>query len=117
MPDKITDEGRAFDRLPKWARTEIERLRRDLADAKERLAAGPENSNTFADPYLDKKPLGTDTTVEFRLASGGKVRVRIARDRGGTKEYVDVMHVGRHACELAIRPSSSNTFEVIEVDR
>lgn len=54
-------------KLPKWAQHEIERLERDVAHYKAKLSAGPEDSNTFADPYGTPRPLGRDTSIEFRV--------------------------------------------------
>jgi len=90
-------------RLPQYARQEIERLRRDLADARERLGVGPEGSNTFAEPYSDTpRPLGTDTTVQFTTRDGTKFRVRVEGDT------LDV----NADSYVAIEPRASNDFRV-----
>lgn len=58
-------------RLPVWARDRIHLLEQNLAYARARLAAGPDDSNTFADPYGDPpRPLGTDVQVQWRLYNG-----------------------------------------------
>ncbi len=55
-----------LDRLPKYAQHEIARLAGDLGTAKAELAAGPENSDTFADPYASSpRSLGKGTRVRF----------------------------------------------------
>ena len=92
-------------KLPKWAQQELQRLEQDLAHAEEKLAAGPEDSNTFADPYADAaRPLGRDTTVEFRFGpeTSEKIQVRI----DGDKLYV------YGGDSLAIAPRSSNAIYV-----
>jgi hypothetical protein len=54
------------ERLPRYAQQLIERLQRDLDHANERLAEGPEGSDTFADPYATPpRPLGTGTMIQF----------------------------------------------------
>lgn len=59
---------RDISKLPKWAQNEIERLQHNLDSAHKRLAAGPEDSDTFADPYYDTpRPLGCGTAIEFRV--------------------------------------------------
>ena len=58
-------------KLPKWAQREIGRLERDLAAAHAKLAAGPEDSNTFAEPYAAApRPLGTSPHIRFVLGDG-----------------------------------------------
>src|SRR6266851_4239021 len=52
--------------LPQYVQREIWRLARNLEVAQAALAAGPEGSNTFADPYAENpRPLGAGTTVRF----------------------------------------------------
>lgn len=61
-----TDAPHDLSRLPAWARHEIERLTADLASAHAKLAAGPDDSNTFAGPYSTPPvPLGLGTIVRF----------------------------------------------------
>jgi hypothetical protein len=64
------------DKLPKWAQRKIEALERkiealerEVADLRRTLAEGPEDSDTFADPYSDSpRPLGSGTSVQFVIA-------------------------------------------------
>lgn len=94
---------RNYAALPKWARQEIARLTRDLESARAQLAAGPEESNTFADPYSEApRPLGKDTTIEFHVGDN-KLRVRIDRTSRGD-EYIDV----NGGDMLQIEPRASN---------
>lgn len=119
----MKDNKRDISKLPLWAQREIVRLRADLEDATKTLAAGPEDSNTFADPYFGwepgrsekgGRPLGHDTMVEFRMESGGYFHVQI-KSQGG-EEYLDVYHAeGPRRSTPAVFPRSSNTFEVREV--
>lgn len=92
-------------RLPKWAQQELYRLERDLESAYARLAEGPENSNTFADPYAKApRALGDSPMIEFRFGTkwGEKFQVRLEDDHlvisGGSS--------------LAIHPRSSNGINV-----
>lgn len=67
-------------RIPKWARTEIERLRADNAYLSEKLAAGPADSDVFADPYNETpRPLGRGTIIEFgdKDSAGGAWNVEL----------------------------------------
>lgn len=61
----ITDEQMA--KLPKYAQSEIEVLRSNVASLERKLSAGPEDSNAFLDPYRDApRPLGKDPVIQFR---------------------------------------------------
>lgn len=69
-------------KLPKWAQTEIQRLERNLESANARLNTGPEDSDTFADPYFEEstRPLGRGTMIQFGEERGRRFRVRIDKD-------------------------------------
>lgn len=51
-------------KLPKWAQQRIETLERNAAHLSARLEAG-EDSNTIADPFLNRQPLGDGETIRF----------------------------------------------------
>ncbi len=94
-------------KLPKWAQREIIHLERDLADARAKLSAGPEDSNTFADPYgAAPRPLGNDSTIRFALGDPD--------DWGSFIEaYVEGDHVViRGGNGLAVLPEASNVIQV-----
>jgi hypothetical protein len=56
----------AIARLPRQVRFYIQRLEQDLAGARATLAAGPADSDTFADSYgSTPRPLGRSTDVRF----------------------------------------------------
>lgn len=94
-----------FDRLPKWAQQEINRLTLRLREANKRLSAGPEDSNVFADPYSDNPtPLGRDALVKF-VVGDGSGDVIIVR-RAGNGIYVQG-HKG-----IIMRAQASNTVHV-----
>ena len=102
-------------KLPKWAQSRIQRLERDIAFYQERLAEGPENSDTFAEPYATPpRPLGRETTVELRLGDNGEaIHVRTERDTRGRRSvyvYGSNMH-------LSVQPLSSNTLRIVASER
>lgn len=77
------------DRLPKWAKEDLRRLRRELDLALSELHAhrlnayGPEDTNTYAEPYSDQPiNLPRGTTVEFLLGDRheDEIRVRVSKD-------------------------------------
>lgn len=52
--------------LPKWVQEGIENLMRDNDSLRKKLAVGPENSDTFAEPYADPpKPLGRNAHIRY----------------------------------------------------
>lgn len=92
-------------RLPKWAQQELQRLERDLAYAKARLAQGPEDSRVIADPYSDPpRPLGSDTSIDFRFGDGWSDRINVRIDDGGIR----VMGGSR----LVVTPEASNVIRI-----
>ncbi len=106
----ITDEQLA--KLPKYARMEITRLRRDNESYREKLTAGPENSDTFVDSYDNTRPLGTGERIKFVLSR---------REDGRVEEYVDArIDEGRVRIStnkfMIVRPCSSNVIEVHPYD-
>lgn len=99
-------------RLPKWARDHVDSLTRQRDNAVERMTealAGPEDSDTLADPYMDPpRRLGVGTTVRFQLGERWDAYVdgRVDRDRFGVRLYLN----GGPA--LNVLPRSSNVIEV-----
>jgi hypothetical protein len=104
----ITDEQMA--RLPAYARREIERLRADLADATKRLGAGPEDSDTFADPYRDQpRPLGRGTPIQFGADDLANFNVRLDKDGALKIQSSD---------PIVIAPGAANTVRIFrDVER
>jgi len=97
-----------LENLPKWARQEIDRLERDLAYNKAKLAEGPEDSDTFADEYSDApRPLGRGPTITFKWGGkwGEKIEARLDGEtlivRGGTQ--IDVHPVAGNVVEIMVR--------------
>jgi hypothetical protein len=100
-----------MDSLPKWARDEIGRLDREVAHLRETLATGPEDSDTFADPYSDSpRPLGRGTAVEFQLTGdrpGQKALAKMGADNSG-RRFLEV-HGGD---SMIVRPVASNVVRL-----
>jgi hypothetical protein len=103
-------------KLPKWAQSRIRVLEMNLEHAKEKLAAGPENSNTFADRFYQEgaRPLGQDTKITFMMDGHQDdnrhhslyIEGRVERDPRGSFLYImggDSIHV---------EPQSSNTVKI-----
>ncbi len=101
--------------LPKWAQKELTRLEAGVEYWKAKATVGPEESNTFLDPYAEKPtPLGKDAHVAFVLGDRKSVQCYIQRDARTGRPYLYVYGSGIY---LAVEPSSANTLRVVEVDR
>lgn len=94
-------------RLPKWAQRRLEVLEADLADARSRLAAGPEDSDTFADPYRDvPRPLGRGTMIRFGDVEGGAFHVNFEDGQ------LRIQFSSLRSRGLVVLPESSNSVRV-----
>lgn len=112
MAIKLTDEER-FARLPLWARRRIEVLEMNNTHLTAKLAEGPEDSDTFADPHRDDaRPLGSGTTIRFML-DGAEI------DGDRWQDYIDarLSETGDYLIvtagdSLTLYPSSSNVVHI-----
>ena len=97
-------------KLPKWAQQEIERLERDVEHFQATLSVGPDDSNTFADPYSSApRPLGHGTTIEFVMTDGTRIRVRAERNSvSGAYDRIDV----NGGDTIAVLPRAANSVEI-----
>jgi hypothetical protein len=91
-----------FERLPAWARRELDRLATNLASANARLSAGPE-SNTVADPSTPSpRPLGNNPCVQH-LHNGSSTEVK----------FLDgVLKITTFGGGLLIEPDVSNIVRI-----
>lgn len=97
-------------RLPKHAQRYIAVLESNLEHERARLAVGPADSDTFAEPYASTpRPLGRGTSVSFKLGDHEFSTSVTVRGEGGS------LHVhGSQA--FAVLPKSTNVVEIVLVD-
>jgi hypothetical protein len=93
-------------RLPKWAQHRLQKLESDVAYYAAKLAEGPQDSDTFANPHSDiaMRPLGMGTLIRFSITT---------RDDGSAHDYIDAQLNGdtleiRASRRLTITPQASN---------
>jgi hypothetical protein len=108
------DDKARMDRLPAWAQNKIGRLERDLEAARKTLAAGPEDSNVFAEPYsAARRPLGCGTMIQFGTREDPAMFTAEMQDDGALKVLVTK---NGHKGDPAILALSSNYFLIKVVD-
>jgi hypothetical protein len=96
-----------FNRLPKAAQREIDRLRRDLAFAHERLAAGPETGIAYIDHAIDsaaRQWLAEGSRVSFVVGESRRIIVRLEGDNR--------LAISSDGGGLLVRPWVSNAIRV-----
>lgn len=101
-PGGPTDELRArFNRAPVWAQNELNRLARDLADARRRLADGPEDTDTWADPYSSpSRPLGSPRIIRHRYPDGMDATITWNENKDGPPLLGIMISGGRPVVEF-----------------
>lgn len=94
-----------YDKLPKWARMDLERLEKTVEHLRDRLNVGPEDSDTFAEPYVTPQPLGKGQRIRFHLSKDGHeyVEAYVFTERSGRR----TVSVSANAI-LQIEPRASN---------
>ena len=97
---------RDITKLPMWAQSEIQRLTQDLAAANAKLSVGPEDSDTFADPYSDsaRRPLGRGTLIQFGVERGERMLVRWEDGK---------LQVSSDGMGLAVQPRAANSVDIV----
>lgn len=113
--ERLASEPR-YERLPKWARNEIERLAanaehyqakmRDMIEDKT-----GEGTNTSVERLVGADvPLPDGTWIEFRLDNGARMSVR------NNGDYVEVRSTEWRQ-RLAVMPQSGNVVHLAGIDR
>jgi hypothetical protein len=101
---------RDISKLPKWAQQEITRLRGSVEHWQRVASVGPDESNTFADPYSDApRPLGAGTTIEFVMTTGRKISV--ALERSSVSGMYDRLYINGDD-SIAVFPSAANACSI-----
>lgn len=113
--NKTDEEMARFERLPKWAQEKINGLKRDLQRANENIVSlneGPQDSDTFANPYsdLNRKPLGKGTTIGFYVdrQHGERKYFKVEIDKDNEGQFLEIY--GSNS--FLIEPRSSNVIQI-----
>jgi hypothetical protein len=107
----VAPADRDYSKLPKWAQSELTKLKADVRYWKGKATVGPEDSDTFAGSNYsdeqDAKPLGKSERIYFKLKDG---EVEVYTDPSG--EFVHVRSAGGFHDALIIQPMSANAAKV-----
>ena len=97
-------EQNQFNKLPKWAQSEITRLTRNLEHAKKEIDAinGKGETNTYITEGMDLRPLPDESEIQFNTEVGS-FRVTVQYGKG-----IKVNFHGKAGYEMAIQPKASN---------
>ena len=105
-----------FEKLPKWAQSEIKRLQTLTQRLSEKLSEfnGESETNTYLVENFEKKPLTNNAQIEFSIGHNkmNKVTVYVRSDG-----MIDVNAYSSLGQDLAILPRSSNSFYLTFIDR
>jgi hypothetical protein len=121
ISEQIVPTDPRVEKLPKWAQDHIALLRMRLsearADANNARTRGPEDTDTFAEPYSQSPiylPVGA--RVVFRLAEGRDITAHVIHGRNG-ETYLDVTASGfRGGSDLYVSPQASNVVRLTTGD-
>lgn len=105
-----------YERLPKWARNEIERLAANVDHYQGKIREMIEDKTGGSGNTLVERLVGEDvalpdgTWVTYSLDNGAKISIRNAG------EYVDVRSTQWHQ-RMAVLPQSGNVVHLMGLDR
>lgn len=125
MKDLTTKDKERFDKLPMWARHEIERLRANERDYKTKAyeAAHPGlKSNTWIETYAEvdgDKRLGlpSDSTIVFNIGDAKNERRIQCRVHWRDGHITPSLHVSSSDGTLIVKPCAANFIELKVEDR
>ena len=99
-----------FEKLPKWAQYEINRLKNYTQSIEQQIRQeqGQEDTNTFVVAILDKLPMAKNAQIQFHTPdNNGYVEVRV-----NSKGVIDIHGDSRMGKTMVIMPRASNSFYI-----
>jgi hypothetical protein len=100
-----------FDKLPKWAQSEITTLKNNVFTLNNKLSQyeGMSETNTYLREGMDKKPLPKNANVEFYA---DKTQLNKASIYVRSNGMIDVNTDSRSGDEMVILPRAANSFYI-----
>jgi len=112
----MTYTNEQFEKLPKWAKSEIKALENTKAtlERKVREFFGEGETNTYLCEGLDKHPMTNNAQVEFRTGQrqGNRITVYVRSDGS-----IDVNADSRIGQDAVILPRAANAFYIKFINR
>lgn len=100
-----------FNKLPKWAQSEIRVLKMDNSELKTRLNEyeGVDPTNTYISEGLSSSFLPNNANIEFKMGDKQEHTVRVRVNKYG---LVDVNTDSRSGKDMVILPRAANSFYI-----
>jgi len=100
-----------FDKLPKWAQSEIKVLLQNVKDLSEKLSQvnGVSETNTFLHDMLDRQPLPKNSVIRFHLGERNLNHVSVYVNRHGV---IDINGDSRIGKKMVLIPQAANAFYI-----
>lgn len=100
-----------FDKLPKWAKSEIKRLEVYTKTLSQRINefSGKAETNTFLREGLGEMPLQNNANIEFRTGKNNMNKVSVYVRQDGNIDINAYSHLGQ---DMFIMPRASNSFYI-----
>jgi hypothetical protein len=104
-----------FNKLPRWAQSEITRLTNDNMGLKSMLSeiSGNSETNTYVSRGLDRRPIENNASVDFHVGPDQCNMVSVTVDRHGS---IDVNTGSRRGHTTVIMPRAANSFKIAFID-
>lgn len=105
-----------FSKLPKWAQSEINRLKNNNKGLTEKLEQfnGQGETNTYLVDGMDKKPLPKNSHIDFMMGERNLNRVSVYVRSNG---MVDINADSRLGHDVVILPRAANSFYISFIER
>ena len=105
-----------FEKLPKWAQSELQRLQKLAKTLSKSLSEfnGESETNTYLIDGLEEKPLVNNAVIQFCTGPNklNRVTIRVLHDGA-----IDVNSDSRISQELAILPRAANSCYLTFIER
>lgn len=104
-----------FEKLPKWAQSEILRLEMNKRELEEKIKqfSGETETNTFIMDGLDEMPLPKNSCVRFKVGPNNSNSVSVYIRHNGEIDFNSDSRIGQ---SMVILPRAANQFYINFID-
>ena len=113
--NNMTYTKEQFEKLPKWAQSEIKSLERYKMSLEQRLSEykGEAKTNTYIIEGLEKIPIQNNAQIEFQTGEGNNNKVNVYTRKDGS---IDVNTDSRIGHTMVVIPRAANSFYITFVE-